>query len=72
MTSSKKRIEETLQNHHLTAGSDQLLVQDVLARQRVFRPVEQVWVLAHFTQLHNDILEILVVDLFRYQIVASQ
>ncbi len=44
----KEGIEEPLEDHHLPARIDELLVHDRLLRPRVERPVEQEWVRAHF------------------------
>jgi hypothetical protein len=62
MPTFKKRIEEPLEDHHLPARVDELLVHDRLLRPRIERPVEQEWMRAHFAQLHYDILKMHVVD----------
>jgi hypothetical protein len=57
----KERVEEPLEDHHLPARVDELLVHDVLVHAW---PLEQDRVRADLAQLHHDVLQVHVVDLF--------
>ena len=59
----EESIEEPLEDHHLSARVNQLLVNDQLVRPRVLGPIEKEWVRADFAQLHYDILKMHVVHL---------
>jgi hypothetical protein len=61
VSTCKKSIEEPLEDHHLPARVDQLLVHDWLGRPLVKRPIEQEWVRANFAQLHYNVLKMHVV-----------
>jgi hypothetical protein len=48
VSACEESIEEPLEDHHLSARVDQLLVHDRLTRPLVKRPIEQEWVRANF------------------------
>ena len=57
-------IGKGIENHHLPAGIDEILIQDRLLRARVDRPIEQKWMGANFAKLHDSILKFHIIDLF--------
>ncbi|KAI9456806.1 hypothetical protein BJY52DRAFT_1212756 [Lactarius psammicola] len=57
----KERVEQLLEDHYLPARIDELLAHDMLVRAR---PFEQDRVRADLAQLHHDVLQVHVVDLF--------
>ena len=57
----KERVEQPLEDHHIPARVDELVVHDVLMH---VRPFEQDRVRADLAQLRHDILQAHVVDLF--------
>ena len=63
VSACEESIEQPLEDHHLPASIDQLLVHDRLARPLVKRPIKQEWVRANFAQLHYDVLKMHVVHL---------
>jgi hypothetical protein len=61
--SLEKRIQKPLEDHHLPARLDELLVNDLLVGVRIHRPIKQEGMRADFTQLHNGVLQVHVVNL---------
>jgi len=63
MAPSEQLIEEAFQHHHLSASVDKVFIDDRLSGAFVHRPVEKERMGADFSELHNGILQLHVIDL---------
>lgn len=63
MAPSEQFIEEASQHHHLSAGMDEVLVDNGLPGAFVHRPVKKERMGANFSELHDGVLQLHVVDL---------
>lgn len=63
MAPSEQFIEEAFQHHHLSTGVDKVFIEDGLSGALVHRPVKKERMGADFSELHNGILQLHVIDL---------
>ena len=56
MAPSEQFVEEAFQHHHLSAGVDEILVDDGLSGTFVHRPVKKERMGANFSELHDGVL----------------
>ena len=63
MAPSEQFIKEAFQHHHLSTSVDKVFIDDGLSGVFVHRPVKKERMGADFSELHNGILQLHVVDL---------
>jgi hypothetical protein len=63
---SEQFIEEAFQHHHLSTSVDKVFINDGLFGAFVHRPVEKERMGADFSELHDSILQLHVIDLLDY------
>ena len=63
MATSEQFIEEAFQHHHLSTSMDKVFIDDGLPGVFVHRPVEKERMGADFSELHDSVLQLHVIDL---------
>lgn len=62
MPSSKQFVEEAFQHHHLSASVNEVFVDNGLFGALFYRPVEKEWMRADFSELHDRVLQLHIVN----------
>lgn len=63
VSASEQRVQQTVEQKHLATRVDEVLVDDVVARLGVDGPVEEERVRRDLAELHDEVLQVHVVDL---------